>query len=278
LTINTTTGAGLFTPEQVEALVIQPLQRQSVALQVSSVISTNSHTTRFPIIAADPVSAWTAEGSEINVTDANVQELEVTPKKLAGLTIVTNELVDDSDPSALEVVGNGLVRDLQVRLDNAFFTGATANGPSGLESISYQLVNPGASYTNLDPFAEALSKAEQVGATITAWCAHPKTLLALQQIKVGTGFTSPLLSTDPSSPTKRSIFGVPIYWSPGVDEGAVWGVPILKAFVVIKTGTSVVVDRSAFFSSDRSAVRCTLRASFAFPHPAAIIRIGAGAS
>lgn len=278
MTLNTTSGAGILTPEQVEALVIQPLMRQSVALQVSTVIQTASHTTRFPIVVSDPNNGWTPEGTEISVTDANVSELEVTPKKLAGLTVVSNELVQDSDPSALQVVGDGLVRDLQVKLDAAYFTGTTVNGPNGIELIAYTLVNPGASYVDTDPFATALSKAETVGAQITAWVAHPTTLLSLSKLKIGTGWNLPLLGADPTSPTKRSILGVPIYWSPAVDEGAVWGVPRAKVFVVIRNGTSVVTDTSAFFSSDRVGVRCTMRAAFAFPHPAAVIRIGAGGS
>lgn len=278
MTLNTTSGAGILSPEQVQDLVVQPLMRLSIATQVSSVIETASHETRFPIVQSDPTTAWTPEGSEIAVSDADVDELVCVPKKLAGLTVVTNELVADSDPSALEIVGAGLVRDLQTKLDAAYFTGTTSNGPSGIESVAYQLVGGGSSFVNLDAFAEALSMAETVGAEVTSWVAHPVTLLALQRVKVGTDFNQPLLGVDPSSPTKRSIFGVPVYWSPAVDQGAVWGVPRAKSFVVVRNDTTVVADSSAFFSSDRTAIRCTLRVSFAFPHPAAIVRIGLGGS
>jgi HK97 family phage major capsid protein len=66
-------------------------------------------------VVADPTSGWTAEGSEIDVSDPDIDELNVVPKKLAALVVVSNELIADSDPSALQVVGDGLVRDLQVR-------------------------------------------------------------------------------------------------------------------------------------------------------------------
>jgi HK97 family phage major capsid protein len=277
MTLNTTTGAAILTPEQVQSLVIEPLQRQSVALQVSTVVQTSSPTTRFPVVVSDPVSGWTAEGAEINISGAVVQEIEVTPKKLASLTIVSNELVDDSDPSALAVVGAGVVRDLQVRLDAAYFGTTTANGPSGIHTIAYTPVAAG-TYTNLDPFAEALSKAETVGSTITAWVAHPTTKLQLQQLKIGTAYNQPLLGTDPSSPTKNSILGVPLYWSPAVGQGAVWGIPQAKSFVVLRKGAQVETDRSAFFSSDRTAVRATLRIGFAWPHPAAVVYVGTGGS
>src|SRR6201999_4154086 len=114
-------------------------------------------------------------------------------KKLAGLTVVSNELVADSDPSALEIVGAGLVRDLQVRLDAAFFDDITSNGPNGIQSINFQPVLIGGAFANLDPFAAALSKAETVGAEITGFVAHPTTLLQLEQLKVATSFNQPLL-------------------------------------------------------------------------------------
>jgi HK97 family phage major capsid protein len=106
----------------------------------------------------------------------------------------------------------------------------------------------------------------------------PVTKLALQQLKVGTSFNQPLLGADPSSPTQNTILGVPLLWSPAVDQGAVWGIPSAKVFVVLRNGTTVVADNSAYFSSDRVGIRATLRVGFAFPHPAAIIRIGAGGS
>jgi HK97 family phage major capsid protein len=196
MTLNTTSGVAVLTPEQVEALVVQPLIRQSVAMQVSTVIQTSSHETRFPIVQTDPTTAWTPEGQEINVSDADLEELVAVPKKLAGLTVVSNELVSDSDPSALEIVGQGLVRDLQTRLDAAYFTGFTANGPSGLESISFGFVNTGTTFTNLDAFADAMSQAETVGAQITSWVAPPHTLVDLQKIKVATSYNQPLLGTD----------------------------------------------------------------------------------
>ena len=55
-------------------------------------------------------------------------------------------------------------------------------------------------------------------------------------------------------------------------------IPQAKSFVVLRSGTEVVTDRSAFFSSDRTAVRAKLRVGFAWPHPAAVIYVGAGGS
>ena len=99
MAMTTVTGSPVLTPAQVHALVIQPLIDQSVAAQVSTVVTTSSHDLRVPRVTADPAAAWTAEGAEIGVTDATLDEITVTPKKLAGLVVVSNELASDSSPS-----------------------------------------------------------------------------------------------------------------------------------------------------------------------------------
>ncbi len=105
----------------------------------------------------------------------------------------------------------------------------------------------------------------------------PDTLLKLSKLKSGTGFNTPLLGVDATSPTKRSILGVPITWSPAVTATDIWDVPRSKSFVVIRTGTTLVTDSSAYSSSDRTAVRCTMRVGFAWPHAAALVKIHIGA-
>lgn len=230
-------------------------------------------------MATDPTAAWTPEGENINTSDATINELDVTPKKLAGLTIVSNELANDSDPSAVGIVGQGLVRDLQTRLDAAYFGTTVANGPNGLESLTgITDVFPANSLDDLDWAIEGISAAEQVGASLGAFIGHPVTVEAILKARVADTYNQTLLAADPSSPTKRSVYGVPLFSSPHVVEGRIWGIDKTKVFVVIRAGASVVTDSSAYFSSDRVAVRCTLRVGFAFPHEAALVSIGVGGS
>ena len=87
-----------------------------------------------------------------------------------------------------------------------------------------------------------------------------------------------MLGVAPSSPTNRSIQGVPVQWSPAVDEDVIWGIPQAKVFVVLRLPASIVTDRSAYFSSDGVGIRAVLRVGFAFPHEQAVIKISVGAS
>jgi HK97 family phage major capsid protein len=108
-----------------------------------------------------------AGGAEITPSDATLAESVVVFKKLAGITIVSNEMVADASPEAAGVVGDGLARDLARKLEAAFFANTTTNGPSGLLSITPSTVDKGSSWTKVDPFTEAVFTAANQGAPVT---------------------------------------------------------------------------------------------------------------
>lgn len=277
-------GQSILRPEEVQELVIQPLIAQAVCTRISTVVQTGSASTRFPLVVTDPSTGWTPEGEEIDISDPDLDELVVTPPALKGLTVVSNELMADSDPTALEVVGAGLVRDLQTKLDAAYFGDTVSHGPSGLESLADVAVTETEFTGNLDPFAEAISLCEQVGVQPIevvngrpvpgiAFAANPADVLTLSTLKVQDGNNQPLLGPDATSVTSRSVLGVPLFSSPAVTRGIAWAVPRSRVFVVLRTNPEVVADRSAFFSADSTGIRCVLRVGFGFPHQAAIAKV-----
>jgi HK97 family phage major capsid protein len=272
----TSTFGPILAPEQVADLVITPLMQESIAGQVLTGVLTGSHDYRIPIVAADPSASWVAEGAEIAVSDADVDELIVTPSKLAGLTIISQELADDSSPAAQDTVGAGIVRDLSKKTDQALFTATTTNGPGGLPGVSgISTVSAGAAYANVDAFSDALYTAEQYNGVITAWVTNPATAKTLAKVKEQTGSNKPLLGADPTRPGGRQILGVPLLTSPYVStiNSPVWGIPRAQCIWVVRENAEVEADRSVFFTSHRVAVRAIIRQGFGFPNPPAIVKI-----
>lgn len=102
---------------------------------------------------------------------------------------------------------------------------------------------------------------------------NPADVLAVSVAKVADDSNAPLLGPDATQATSRSVLGVPLYSSPAVSAGDMWLVPRSKVFIVLRNDPEVIADTSAYFSSDRTAVRAVLRVSPAFPHEAAIIRV-----
>lgn len=282
-----TAGANkAFLPEAIHDLIVQPVTTESVALDVANTINAEGHVNvyRVPIIASDPTAEWTAEGDEITASDAGLDEAASPFFKLAALTVITRELAEDSSPQAADIVGQGIARDLAKKLDSAFFgTHVTAAGPpvvtnddqpAGLEDLTgFNPVNAGASWGNTDPFAEATYAAEGVGATLGAFVANPADALLLAKVKKATGSNEPLLGNDPTQPTRRVLAGIPLRVSPAVSPGTIWGIPHTRTLVALREDVNLQIDHSAFFTSDRVAIRATLRVAFLFPHAAAVQKI-----
>jgi HK97 family phage major capsid protein len=171
---NTTTFATILAPEQIAALVVTPLTQLSIAGQTMTTVQISSHVYRLPVVQSDPSASFVAESAEIPVSDAAVTELDCTPAKLAALSIISRELADDSAPSAAQVIGDGILRNLQRVLDTATFSASTPNGPAGLPGVSgISTVSAGAAYANVDAFSDALYTSANNNGEITSWVTSP---------------------------------------------------------------------------------------------------------
>ncbi|MCB1288291.1 MAG: phage major capsid protein [Mycobacterium sp.] len=285
MALNSQTGAGIIVPESVGPLIVDPLKAASTAIAISTNVSTSSPSFRIPIVAADPAGGWYAEGSDISLTDAEIAEINVVPKKMAVLSKISNELANDSSPAAAQVIGEGMSRSIARKLDAAFFGNTVANGPSGLLSLSDVSTVAGGDLTDLDPFAEAISALEAIGCEATAFVASATDTLHLQTLKAFDGATQsnqPLLSPtgDATSATKRQILGVPLYTVPDgvVEDGTIWALDRSRSFVVMRQDVQLEVDRSVYFASDSVGIRAIIRVGFGFPTEPAICKITWGAS
>lgn len=275
MTNTTVNSTSILTPEQVGELVIKPLLAQSVAAQASTVVRTDSNSYRVPIVAADPDTSWTPEGTEITADDLDLAELVITPKKVAGLTVISNELLADSSEDAAKLVGSRLVNSLRRKVDAAYFSASTPNGPAGIPALVGNGINGAFTGTangfgtNLDVFADLASQVEIAGGKLTTWAVSPFYGALLAKIKEQTGSAKPLLQPDVTQQYRRLIAGVPVLHTPDIATGVMWGISKEHSLFVLRQDADVQIDSSAFFTSDRTAVRCTLRVGFGFPHPGA---------
>jgi len=270
----TTSNVNALLPDDYGPLVVQPALAASVFAQIATIARTGATEYRVPIVAADATAAWVAEGAEIVPSDPTLQELVVTPKKIAGLTVISRELADDSDPRAATVVGDSLARDIARRIDQAVFAGLAAPAPAGLTTLSgVQTYVAAGAFGDLDFAAEAIAKAETVGANITAFVAGPAVALALAKIRTASGSNEPVLGKDATSATGRMILGVPLFVSEFVAANTLWAVDASRVWLVVRDDASIEADRSVFFTSDRVAVKATMRAAFGFVHPQSVVKV-----
>jgi len=212
-----------------------------------------------------------AELEEITPTDGSTGEVICTPSKVGGITTVSNEAVEDTDPAIAEAIAAGIANQIATSIDVAFLgdgSGA-AKVPDGLLSTTYQTVDTGASVTNLDPFIAAIFKAKSVGANIDRWIMNPTVAETLSKIKKQTGSNEPLLQLVADG---IQVAGIPVLTDPNVDAATVaWGIDSTRTTTVLRKGTEV--KRFDVPRQDGQDVRGIARVGFAFRHPQANVRL-----
>ena len=277
-----TTGVGGILPDDFGQLIVKPVTRTSLAFQLSTVVQTGANEFHVPILNEDPTAAFVAEGAEITADDVVLSEEIVKPAKVAALSVVSREMANDSSPSAQDIIGAAIARDLARAIDAAYFgTWTSGPAPKGLGNLTpTEVTGTDAAYTNLDLFEEAILNAETNGTPLTAFVTSKATAKSLLQLKDESGSNRPLLGVDATSPTRRTILGVPLYVSPHVEatDNLVWGIPQSRSLVVHREGAELAVDRSVYFTSDRVAIRGVMRLTFAFPDEAAVQKVTTAAS
>jgi HK97 family phage major capsid protein len=287
-------GAGAsFTPSEFTAYFFDLLEAQSIGLRSGfNVVRTERDSLVVPHVLADPSAAWVAEAGTITPSDPNYESLTATPRKLAALTQLSNEIIGDSNPKILDVAGTQMIRSLALKLDLGFFEGSgTAPEIRGLRNVvgiqTVSMGTNGAAPTNLDPFADALGLLETFNSTGSAVVMHPRTWQQLIKLKEQTtGNNKPLLQESAGSGAQgiqRSIYGLPVFLSSQVSITETQGTSTnaSSAYVyeaseivaVVRDETRVELDSSRLFDKDMSEVRAVMRADLVVPNPKAVVRI-----
>jgi HK97 family phage major capsid protein len=267
-----------YLPDEFGQLLIATASKQSVALQVATVITSQSNEFRIPLISGEVTAGWYAENAEITLSDSAAGEEVVRPRKIAGLTKISAELANDSSPQAAQVTGESVGRSISASIDSAFFGSATGSGtpPKGLGAFAdsaVTLITAPTEWADIDPFIQAIFGIEAIGGNLTSFVAHPADAQILASLKKQSGSNEPLLAPDATSPTTRRLAGLPLYTSTAVTQGTIYGIDATRTFVIIREDVTVEVDRSVYFGSDSVAVRGIARIGFGYPHSAAIARI-----
>jgi HK97 family phage major capsid protein len=247
------------TPPEMSTFLWDLLKPSSVLLASGArVITTDSERVSWPRITAAVNPTWVAEAAVIPAGDPAFGSLEAVPKKLAHRTIVSNEVVDDSEPSIVEVLNAHLAQMMALKFDLAAFEGNPTTDPnsvrglkfvSGVQSLS--MGTNGATLSSYDPFVRAVAmlRASNVPPPY-AIAAHPNVLLGLELLREATGsnlqlgapaglppfFTTTQLSTSESKGTATNTSSAYIF-AP-------------SEIVVVRRMDSVIeLDRSRLFAA-----------------------------
>ena len=269
-----TGGAGGFlVPDEYSRSWFDMLRAQSVVLGANPVIlEATSDVLRLPKVASGTVVSMTAENATIAQGDPTFGEVVLTPRKAAALTLVSNEVLEDSAPSVREVLARDHLAQVALLLDAQMLAGnGTAPNMRGIRNFTGASVTSlganGATPT-LDDFASALQRLQAANAGARpVWFMHSRTYGTVRKIKDGQNRYQ--LSPDPSQDSPMSLFGVPISISNQISIAESVGTNNDNSYVILadmnqlavaqRKAITVEYSRDFAFSSDQTAVRTVAR-------------------
>jgi HK97 family phage major capsid protein len=236
-----TAGAGAeLTSEQVQRILVNPLQAQSVVLRAGSrVFDGQGDPIVIPKLAPLSAVGLTAENVAVPEGDPTFSEVTLllsTLKSFKRGYKISNELVRHSVLAIATVMGRAIVERTALEVDSAFLTGTgTSNTLTGFTSMAGTSgITLGAGVVpSVDNLLDAQGSLLAANASLdtAAWFGHPDMFTRLRKIREGAGTGSYMLMqsdagiasgtvTGPGSSFR--LLGVPFYPTtqlPGTQAG-----------------------------------------------------------
>jgi HK97 family phage major capsid protein len=264
-------GHGI-TPEQWAAMVLEHLSAQSVVLASGATrVDTPYRVVHIPRVKTDGTAAWYSEAETLTAGEPTGDELVLTPKKVAAITTLSNEVVNDSSPSVLDAVGTSMTRAVALQADAGILTGAGGKAPSGIYN---QAGNHVVSATvTIDSLIEAAGKIAAVGGQARAAYLNPADHTKLMLEKDAQ--KRPLLTPDYSGGPSSTIYGLALWHTPAITAGTALVVDPAQIVVAVRQDASVAVSADASFTSDAAICRVIARLDCGVNDPKGLTSIAA---
>jgi HK97 family phage major capsid protein len=277
-----TTTANELTQEQVQKVLLQPLEDASVVLSSGvRIFDSNGSPVRVPKMGPATSPGWFGENELIGEVDPTFDEVLLLPEGmqyLKTLTRYSNEMARQSIVALDSALKARLVKDVADALDNAFISGtgnaggAAGTSPVGILNMTGTQSMPGVGALTLDHLhdAEGLALAADVDPTRLRWLMRSATFVGLRKLKASDGRY--LVQPDPTDAGAYRLLGhrvtvtnrLPMYDSadadaePDVSTVVLWDPS--QVAIARDVMPSVKVLDQTFAQFDQQALRVVCRA------------------
>ena len=278
-------AAAELTAEQVQTILVQPLEAASVFLDAVPRIFDTAGPLRIPKAPGLSDVSFVGENEQIPEANPDFDEVSLLPstmKSLKTLTRFSNELARQSVVALDQALKDRLVADVAAKID-AQFLSASGDGittPRGLFAYSgVQTLDVKGALT-LDHLLTAWGMAlgENVALSSLKWFLTPGDFVALRKVKDTSG--KYLLQADPTADGVFRIWGAPVVITARVPNttgatptGRAALVDMSQIAVARDAAPSVKILDQTFGDFDQQAIRVTARYDAAPLNPKAVVTL-----
>jgi len=279
-----TTGGFLVPPEQDRTL-IEYIRAKTVVRGMPGIRTYNmkSNILEMPRMDSGATASWGAENTAITSSAVNFGQVQMILRKCVGLVRISNELIEDADPSIVDMINRDLTEEVAKRVDIGLLEGTGGDQPLG---IYYQ---PRINWTDLgsspdfDDFYDALYQVRLHNHEVNAWVSHPRLENTLLKLRTGDSqYLRPYVEgVSGNEPRLPRLMGLPIYYTTNIpitgrdstDDSYCIGADWSQIIIGDHNGLRLEASREDRFEYDQTTVRAVYRVGIMLRHPEAVVLI-----
>ena len=237
-----------------------------------------------PRMSTSATASWVSENATIAASDAVFQQLSLTPKTAAGRVVLSNLLLETSNPAADRIIEEDLGSQLGIAVDSAALIGGAAGEPTGVISTTGvgtvgsvaadSIVN---GIDKLIEFESDLQNADAYGGRL-GWAIHPSVLGAIRQMKTAALPSVQLSDQVVAEGFADSILGHPYATTTSLTKFALDGATSATNSIIFGNWEDLMIARwgglrlmasstsDDAFSKDQTHIRGTIRVDVGLRH------------
>ena len=282
-------SGGYIVPEDAITSVIEALKANVIAYELGARdMAANGVPVTIPKLTSSATGYWVSENSSIQSSDLGFEQINMTPKTVAGRVILSNLLLETSAPTADSIIEQDLASQLGLALDMGILNGS-AGGAAG-EPVGIMQTAGVTSIANVAGSAVAPTVPELMNClddldaanALTGklgWAVHPTLMNQIRQVGneavgagqiqvdrfiVSDGFADRILghqfrtSTQMTAPTAAPLATRSLLFGN-------WDDVMIARWGGLRLLASDTSDDA--FSKDQTHIRATMRCDVAVRHP-----------
>ncbi|RIT84235.1 phage major capsid protein [Mycobacteroides abscessus] len=207
-----------LTQEQVQKILVQPLEKASVFLASGvRIFDTNGSAVRIPKQAPPTAPAWHGENEQISEVNPDFGEVILLPDTMKSVKVLvkfSNELARQSVVSLDAALRQRLVTDVAATLDTAFIASTVVDGtqPTGILNYAGRQSITAVGAITIDDLhdAEGLALAANVDPSRLRWFMTSRDFVAIRKLREGSGTGQYLVQPDPTESGAYRLLGHPV--------------------------------------------------------------------
>lgn len=263
----TTIANATLTQDQVERLLILPLQQRSTYMQQGfPVFTSNGEPIKLPSLTSFGTATFVAQGTAIPEVTASTSEVELLASSVSSIKVIakmSNELIRQSVVNVEAAFSRKLVDDVSQVLDAAMWNGgtATAGSPIGMANFPGNVnagTAAGTAITSDDLFEiEELAYEKNLAMDFARWAMSPKTFSIIRRLSDNYGQKVLAPSIAVSAPP--TLLGHPYTVTNHVPDSALLLFDPTQIAVGMDQRASVTILDQTFADYDEVGIRVTAR-------------------